>query len=186
MMEHLGMEVRSFDQEQRLIMGIAVPYDETTYRVPGGERVKRGAFRQTVQQRGHKIPLLVQHAGKVMGYSTSFAEGSDGLEGTFKVNPGTLGDQVLEEVRDGYLPSMSVGFMPTRNGVIRASDGVSEVVDAKLVEVSLVGVPAYEGAAVLAVRSAQDLDALMAPFQNLPQWDLAPHDTFRYAPRRYS
>ena len=51
---------------------------------------------------------------------------------------------------------------------------MKEVVEARLVEVSLVGVPAYEGAALMAVRSAQSLDALLAPFANRPSVDLTP------------
>jgi phage head maturation protease len=67
---------------------------------------------------------------------------------------------------------MSVGFKPLRHE--RGDDGVREVVEAMLVEVSVVGVPAYEGAAMLAVRSAQSLDDLLAPFANRPAVNLSP------------
>lgn len=182
------MDLRTVDDSQRLIIGIAVPYDETTYRVPGGERVIRGAFKRSIQHKGGKIPLACAHdPTMVMGYSQEWEETAEGLQGTFRVNDGDKGSQVLEDVRNGYYPSMSVGFEATRTGVVRATDGVREVREAKLVEVSLCGIPAYDGAAVLAVRNAataQDLDSLLAPFQNIPKWDLDPLPPLVYRPRR--
>lgn len=180
-MQSLSMEVRSLNEDQRTITGIAVPYDATTYRVPGGEVVRRGAFARSIQMRAGKVPLCRSHdPHSVYGYSTSFDEASDGLVGTFRVNEGDAGDQLLTEVRQGYLPAMSVCFEAVRDGIVRTAEGIREVKEAKLVEVSLVGIPAYEGAAVLAVRSAQDLDQLLAPFQNLPKWDLDPLPPIRY------
>lgn len=179
------MNIRSVETDQRLIIGIAVPYDETTYRVPGGERVKKGAFNRSIQHRGNKIPLAAAHDPRmVMGYSQEWEDTPEGLVGTFRVNDGDKGTQLLADVRDGYYPSMSVGFEVTRDGISRAADGVTEVREAKLVEVSLCGIPAYEGATVLAVRSAQNLDALLAPFQNIPKWDLDPLPPLVYRPRR--
>lgn len=182
-MQQLSMEVRSLQEDQRTITGIAVPYDATTYRVPGGEVVRRGAFARSIQMRAGKVPLCRAHdPHEVYGYSTSWIEADEGLEGSFRVNDGALGDQLLIDVRNGYLPAMSVGFEAVRDGVVRNADGVREVREAKLVEVSLCGIPAYEGAAVLSVRTAQDLDALLAPFQNIPKWDLDPLPPIRYRP----
>lgn len=182
-MDKLAMEIRTTDESQRLIIGIAVPYDETTYRVPGGERVIRGAFKRSIQHKADKIPLAVAHDPKmVMGWSQEWEETAEGLQGSFRVNDGAKGDQILEDVRNGYYPSMSVGFEATRAGVHRAPDGVREIREAKLVEVSLCGIPAYDGAAVLAVRTAQSLDELLAPFQNIPKWDLDPLPPLVYRP----
>lgn len=178
------MNVREVQTDQRLIVGMVVPYDETTYRVPGGERIKRGAFARSIQNRGDRIPLLRGHANApVYGYSRSFAEEPGGLVGEFVVNDGEMGDTLLGDVRNGYYPAMSIGFDVPRNGMVRGADGVPEVHEGKLVEVSLVGIPAYESASVLAVRSA-DVSALMAPFENIPAWDLDPLPPFVYRPRR--
>lgn len=185
-MDRLSMDLRSIDETERLIIGIAVPYDETTYRVPGGETIRKGAFLRSIQHKAGRIPLLRGHDPEaVMGYSTAWQESTDGLEGTFRVNDGAMGDELITDVRNGYYPSMSVGFEATRNGTIRTPDGVREIREAKLVEVSLVGIPAYEGAAVLAVRSAQDLSSLLAPFQDIPKWDLDPLPPLVYRPQRH-
>jgi HK97 family phage prohead protease len=149
------MELRRVEQSERLVVGLVVPYDETTYLVPNpdGERIRRGAFSRSIKHREQKVPLLRAHdPGLVMGRSRCFTETAEGLLGEFVVNDGARGDDLLEDARTGYLDGMSVGFSAVRTE--RADDGVREVVEARLVEVSMVGVPAYEGAAMLAVRNA--------------------------------
>lgn len=173
--DRLHMELRAVEQSERLLVGVVVPYDETTYLVPSpdGERIRRGAFTRSIKHREGKVPLLRAHdPGLVMGRSRRFTETDEGLLGEFVVNDGPRGDDLLEDCRGGYLEGMSVGFSPLR--AERGEDGVREVVEARLVEVSMVGVPAYEGAALMAVRSAQNLDVLLAPFANRPVVDLSP------------
>ena len=111
-------------------------------------------------------------SGRLLGRSRRLTETEEGLVGEFVVNEGPRGDTLLEDARGGYLEGLSVGFSPLRHE--RGDDGVREVVEARLVEVSMVGIPAYEGAAVMAVRNAQSLDELLAPFANRPAVDLSP------------
>lgn len=170
------MELRSVDEPRRLVIGTVAPYDETTYMVadPGGERIRRGAFRRSIAHRGDKVPLFRNHDRALrMGVSQRFEETRDGLLGEFRVNEGDAGDALLEECRNGYFGGLSAGFFPLDRE--RAADGANEVTEGKLVEVSVVGHPAYEGAGMLAVRNAQDLDALLAPFRApRPEVNLAP------------
>jgi HK97 family phage prohead protease len=169
------MELRRVEQSERLLVGLVVPYDEVTYLVPNpdGERIRRGAFSRSIKHRESKVPLLRAHdPGLVMGRSRRFTETDEGLLGEFVVNDGARGDDLLEDARTGYLDGMSVGFSAVRTE--RGDDGVREVHEARLVEVSMVGVPAYEGAALMAVRNAQSLDDLLAPFANRPTVDLTP------------
>jgi hypothetical protein len=174
-MQTFAMEVRSLDASTRTLVGVAVPYGETTLLTsdPAGERFVPGAFARSIAHRGSKVPLLANHeTERVMGYSTSFDDGDDALVGTFRVNDGDQGDALLADLRNGYYSGLSVGFVPLRSR--RADDGVREHTEAKLVEVSTVGVPAYEGAGLLAVRSAQSLDDLLAPFLARPDVNLQP------------
>lgn len=154
MITELAMELRGADLDARTITGTVVPYDEVSYLVPdpAGERIARGAFAKSVRQRGDRIPLFRNHDhGTMLGSSRSWADATDGLTGVFRVRPGELGDAVLEEVRDGWLPGLSVGFRAlTRT---RGGDGVTEVREAQLAEVSLVTIPAYDSA--LVTREAQ-------------------------------
>ncbi|MET0767371.1 MAG: HK97 family phage prohead protease [Aeromicrobium sp.] len=174
-MTELVMELRTVQPEERLIVGVVAPYDETTYLTgdPAGERIRRGAFAKSINERGDRIPLLRNHdRERKLGKSRSFTETPEALIGEFLVNEGEHGDELLADVRRGYLDSLSVGFVPMRRS--RDSDGVNVVVEAKLGEVSMVALPAYEGAAMLSVRNAQSLDDLLKPFVNRPHVDLSP------------
>ena len=183
-LEQLPMEIRSVDTAAREMVGMVVPYDEVTYLTPdpNGERVLRGAFSKSIRQKGRKIALLRNHdQTRKLGNATDWSDGPDGLVGTFKMVDGEHGDLMLEDLRNGCLDSLSVGFRALT--AQRGADGVREVKEAMLAEVSVVTIPAYAGAAVLAVRNAQDLDALLAPFANRPQVNLAPVPPILY-PRR--
>jgi HK97 family phage prohead protease len=172
----LAMEVRSVDEEARTVIGRCVPYDTTSYltpKGPSGERVIRGAFAKSISERAGKIFLYRAHDhAHAIGRSTGWQEEPDGLLGSFHIRPAPLGDDVLAELRDGYLPGMSCGFRPIKTR--RGKDGATEVVEAALMEVSLVSIPAYEGAEVLALRHKADVAAIMATFGSRPDIDLSP------------
>jgi HK97 family phage prohead protease len=183
-MDYLRMELRSVSAPERIISGIVAPYDETTYLVPvpGGERIRRGAFARSIHNRGDKVPLFRNHEhGLRMGVSTSIVETDDGLLGEFRVNEGDAGDALLAEVRDGYFGGLSAGFLPEHR--TKGDDGAQVVTMGNLVECSVVGHPAYAGAGGLAVRNAQDLEQLLAPFRNPPAVNLDPLPPIRYGPR---
>ena len=170
-MNQITMELRSVDAGGRTVVGVVAPYDEVTYLGPhpDGELIRRGAFRRSIGQR-KRIPLLRNHEiDRTLGWSSRFAEGETGLEGEFVVNQGGPGDDLLDELRDGYLTGMSVGFRPIKTE--RGERGVHHVVEAALVEVSMVGIPAYQGAGMLALRSA---DAVAATFAPRPAVNLDP------------
>jgi hypothetical protein len=184
-MNELTMEIRNVDPDLREMVGRVVPYDEVSYLTadPSGERILRGAFTKSIRQRGGRIPLLRNHdQSRKIGNSTKFTDDPEGLIGHFKIVTGDHGDLMLEDLRNGCLDMLSVGFKPIN--VQRGADGVREVREAMLGEVSVCAVPAYQGAAVLAVRNAQDLDVLLAPFQNRPVVNLEPVPPLLYSPRR--
>lgn len=179
-MGELHMDIRAVDGPRREIVGMVAPYDETTYLVAevGGERLRRGCFAKSIRERAERIPLLLghNHAEPAVGRSVSWQETPDGLVGVFMVKTAGRGDEVLADARDGYLAGLSVGFQPEMR--VRAADGASEVSEARLLEVSLVPIPAYSRAEVLAVRSAEEIQAdiarLLEPFANPAPVDLTP------------
>lgn len=177
----LSMELRDVRAAERIVLGVCAPYDEVSYLTPDplGERCIRGCFARSIAARGSKVPLLRGHdSGRRYGLSQSFVEDPEGLQGVFRVNDGEAGDDLLADCRNGYLAGMSCGFQPV--DVKRGADGVREVREAKLVEVSLVGVPAYEGAAMLAVRQAQPV---MPAFPPRPDVNLEPIAPLAYRSR---
>jgi uncharacterized protein len=174
-MDTLTMELRSVDADARTITGIVAPYDEVSYVTgdPAGERIMRGAFAKSIAQVGNKVRLFVGHEnrGASIGHATAWVDDPAGLSATFAVAPSRRGDDALDDARNDAFGGLSVAFHALQQK--RGADGVREVREARLMEVSLVGVPAYPGARVLAVRSAE-LDTLLAPFANRPAVDLSP------------
>jgi HK97 family phage prohead protease len=175
MTAQFGMELRAVEVDERVVVGAAAPYLEVTDLAgdPAGERIMPGAFSRSIAHRGDRIPLLDNHARDLqVGRSRRFDDDDDALVGTFRINDGERGDTLLRDLHDGYYGGLSVGFVPLQTG--RGDDGVREIREAKLIEVSLVGIPAYEGAGLIAVRNAQDLDELLAPFMARPDVNLDP------------
>lgn len=173
-MNALAMEIRSVDGGRRTVVGVVVPYDETSYLTPNpnGERIRRGAFTKSVAQRATKVFLNREHDEKAtVGRSVRFDDGADGLVGEFHVRASALGDETLAELTDGYWPGLSLGFKPLQT--CRGPDGATEVVDAYLGHVALTRNPAYLSAEVLELRRV-DVAQLMAGFGPRPQLDLSP------------
>ena len=171
----LDMQVRAVDGDARTITGVVAPYDEVSYVTPdpAGERIMRGAFAKSISQVGTKVRLFVGHEnrGASVGHAVEWIDDPAGLSATFAISPSRRGDEALDDARNDGFGGMSVGFLPLQQR--RGPDGVREVREARLMEVSLVGVPAYASARVLAVRHA-NLDELLAPFANRPVVDLSP------------
>lgn len=183
-MDQLVMELRDVDPSERVVVGVVAPYDEVSYLTPdpAGERILRGAFKKSITQRGGKIPLFRSHDhSRKVGTSRRFTDDTAGLVAEFHIVSGTHGDELLEDLRNGCLDSMSAGFQTLVAG--RGPDGVREVKEARLLEVSMVALPAYQGAAMLSVRNAQELDTLLAPFRNRPDVNLAPLPPILHTPR---
>jgi len=147
------LEVRSdTGGDGRTVVGIAVPYGEIATDTPvGPERFAVGAFKRSIGQRGGKTKVFRVHSP---GSPVALAAVTDTPEGVLiesRMADTAAGDEALREVNAGLLDSWSVGFRALRD---RTVGGVREVLEAALVEVSLVAMPAYAGARVTSVRDA--------------------------------
>lgn len=145
------LEIRS-DSDGRTVVGIAVPYGIVSEDTPiGPEKFMQGAFKRSIGQRKGIVKLFRYHD---QSSPVSVAKASDTAEGVLveaRLADTPRADETLAEVRAGLLDSFSVGFRAIRD---RSVGGVREVLEAALVEVSLVAMPAYEGAKVTSVRDA--------------------------------
>lgn len=139
-----SFEIRATDSEQRTVEGVAVPFNETID-IGGGwsERFEKGAVDTNAD-----VKLFRDHK-EIIGKVTEMEESDDGLLIRAKISDTSLGNETLELVKDGAIRSFSVGFIPV---VDEKKDKtiIRKKVDLK--EVSLVAFPAYDNAAVLAVR----------------------------------
>jgi Escherichia/Staphylococcus phage prohead protease len=160
----VGTELRA-DESGRTIFGVVVPFNERAEinDISGSyiEMFTRGSFTRSLSERSHKIKLLAQHDHKrfPVGKATALVEQDDGLHGQFAIPATREGDDVLTLVRDGVLDSFSIGFRPVRD---RRENGVTVRAEAALLEVSLVALPAYQGAQIAGIRAAQ-------PFPRIPR-----------------
>ena len=139
-----SFEIREADHEKREVSGVAVPYNET-YDMGGGrlERFEKGAV--DVSQH---VKLFRDHS-EIIGVVTEMQDSEEGLLVRAKISETTLGNETLELVKDGAIRSFSVGFIPVKNRT-EGNTIIRTKVDLK--EISLVPFPAYDNAAVLAVR----------------------------------
>jgi HK97 family phage prohead protease len=147
------LEVR---HAQRIIELIAVPYNETTAVQRRGKWITEsfdpdafsGVSGDITVNRAHD---LERPLGRVHKLHPSDPRG---LRSEMRISRTAEGDDVLELAEDGLL-SASVGFIPLgeRWSIDRSAVTVTR---ARLAHIALTGDPAYMGAKVLAVRSAQE------------------------------
>lgn len=153
-------EFRVADAGERIIEGVAVPYNDPTEIYERGalfwEQFAPGAFSQSIAKRGSRVPLLLHHDDRQLpvGKTVELVEAPEALRVVARVSDTAAGNDALTLVHDGVLDGLSVGFysLGERWNTERTERTVTR---AELRELSLVNFPAYDNARVLAVRSAQ-------------------------------
>lgn len=153
--------------EPHTLDGVCVPYNVVTLKAghPKGERFLPGAFAEVAARTGQtRIRLTDSHddtGRRPIGIGVEFRETPDALLGKFRFYNTPEGRGGWENAQEETYGGLSVGFVPIEERV--ASDGVREIVRARLFHVSLVDEPAYDDAKVLAVRAAYpDVTELLA------------------------
>jgi hypothetical protein len=148
------------DFGRREIDVLAAPYDTATDIVDFdgaySETIAPGAFGGVASRAARIKVLRDHHPHRVIGNCVRLdGEQPDGLHATLHVSPIPLGDESLALAADGVL-DVSVGY--SSQGGDRWNQDRSAVVrtNLRLWEISLVPLPAYENARVLAVRQLTD------------------------------
>jgi HK97 family phage prohead protease/HK97 family phage major capsid protein len=143
------LHVREVDTEARTFTGIAVPYDQQvpindwfgTY----NETFARGSVQDSDDAR-----LFWRHSDPI-GRIISNRETDAGWEVTARISETPLGDEAYTLLRDGVVTSMSVGFRSVSYEVDDETGDITRTA-VNVREVSLVPIPAYDGAIVTDVR----------------------------------
>lgn len=127
----------------------------------GGDRIKRGAFRRTIEETGGKWPVLMGHImSRPVGFSTGADEDSKGLHvfGEF-----TLGS---DDGRNAYALAkhaaalkqpfgLSIGYGVAEGGAkVNGETGVRDLSDLDVYEYSLAAVPMNQRARIGRVKAA--------------------------------
>lgn len=142
--------------ESRTIEGQAVPYNDpgTPATSLGGRGMVflHGSLDRSLTARSDKVRLLVQHDhNHPIGRLTDWRNTDEGLATSWKIANTPAGDLALAEASQGVRDGLSVGVeildYEERNDYIN-------VIEAKLLEVSLVTLPAYDRARVHRVAAS--------------------------------
>ena len=158
---------------ERTIEMIVIPYETPTMVGYQGRMVKesidRGAF-DGIERRANRVRVNREHERmQTVGRAVRFHPSRDeGLVSEVKIAKTPLGDDTLELAADGCLDA-SAAFLPMPGGMHWQHRSAYRVSKAWLGHIAMTSEPAYEGAQVLAVRSAAPAATLSAT-PNLDQW----------------
>lgn len=146
--------------ENRTIEGLAVPWNDPGKPMGSGGFRGRGlaflpgSLDRSLKARASKVRLLVQHdPGRPVGRLVDWASTERGLTTSWKVASTPAGDLALTEASEGIRDGLSVGVDVL---TYEQTDDVVNVVEAKLIEVSLVTLPAYDVARVSYVAASTE------------------------------
>lgn len=144
------LEIKSFDEEQRLITGVAS--DPQTDRM--GDIVESLGAKYELS-----IPLLLYHDSKKPVGRASLSKDERGIPFVAKLpkiaEPGVLRDRVEEawqSVKHGLIRGTSIGFRPNEGGVEFMESGGLRFTDYEILELSLVAIPANVNATIQTIK----------------------------------
>ena len=144
------MDVLAADTEERTIEGLVAPYGEVGT-IKGGQRVRFKPGALTLARA--RTPLLVDHDhSNPIGVLAELVDGEAGPLGRFKVDATPAGDTALIQAASGSRGALSIGAASDK-GDYTTVDGVIEIDAARIHEVSLVALAAFESAAVTRVAA---------------------------------
>mgnify|MGYP003653978815 CR=1 FL=1 len=146
----VSIEAAAGETGRREITGIAVPYGVAAT-VSDGTKV---IFEQGSLPVDGKAPrLYLNHSAEsAIGIVTERVDSPEGMLFTAKISKTQAGDEALTLAMDGVLDSVSVGVNPIK--YTTAKDGTVTVIEAEWIELSLVPVPAYQGAVITEIAAS--------------------------------
>ena len=146
-MLRFDMDVSLADLKARTIEGRIVPWGEAGIIQGQRYRFARGSLKRA----GRRTPLLVDHnRAEPVGVLAELAEAEEGIIARFAIDSTPAGDTALVQAASGSRGALSVGAEVDQSADV---EGVTEITAARLVEVSLTTLGAFESAEVLRVAA---------------------------------
>lgn len=145
-------EIKKDRLDERIISGLASTYSKDL----GRDRILRGAFKKTIEERFTKriaagkpprVKVLWQHDQTIpIGKILVLEETKDGLYFEAYISETQKGDECLTLVKDEVIHEMSIGFTITKEKPYDPKEKVQDIEEVKLYEVSPVTFPMNEEA----------------------------------------
>jgi HK97 family phage prohead protease len=145
--------------EGRTVHARLLRWDDPSIVSDGGptyeEIWRRGVFSQSIkraQNTGRGWPLMYSHDRNMMpiGMVAAVHEREDGPWMTAKISRTSAGDDIVELIRDGAVPGVSVGGTAIKSR--RNKEGQVERMEVAIREISMTPFPALQGADELVLR----------------------------------
>lgn len=158
LVKSIPMEIK-LNEESRTFEGYASTFGNKDY---VNDIVMPGAFKKTILERFPKkmIKVLYQHQEPI-GIPLHMEEDSKGLYVKAHVSRTTLGNDVLELMRDGVIDRMSIGYDIVQDEIDR-NEGTRLLKELRLFEFSPVTFPANDEAIISQVKSITDMEQLLS------------------------
>lgn len=115
-----------------------------------GDTIVRGAYADTIKVRKNPVLMLFGHmTSRVIGKWTDLREDDKGLLVEGELTPGHKdADDVAASLKHGALSGLSIGYRVPAGGSAEGEDGTRKLLKLDLVEISIVALPADDGARV--------------------------------------
>lgn len=118
-----------------------------------GDTIVKGAYADTLAGRTRPVQMRWNHFGPVIGKWTTIREDEKGLWVEGALTPGhTVAADTYALMRHGAVDGLSIGYRPVKSE--QRADGVRELQQIDLVEISVVESPADLGAKISDVKAA--------------------------------
>lgn len=156
-------DLSATDLASRTIEGTILPFGETGLIAGVRYRFAPGSLKRA----SRRVPLLVDHDRTApVGVLAELTEGDAGVMARFSVDTTPAGDTALVQAASGSRGALSVGAEVEESA---PTDGVIEVREARLVEVSLATLGAFESAEVHRVAASATEEPAAEPEEPAPE-----------------
>ncbi len=130
-----------------------------------GDIITKGAYTKTIKENGDRVRYLYQHnMDWPLGKMLSLYEDEKGLVFEAEIPQTRLGKDVMQLIKAGVVTENSVGILPINKAMV---NGVREIREVKLFEISAVTLAANDQALILDVKGNMDVEKIANKYDNL-------------------
>ena len=155
-------ELLDADEKAGVVKGYASVFDNKD---SDNDIIRKGSYRKTIAENGQRVKYLYQHdMDKPLGKMSMLEEDDKGLVFEAKIAKTSLGNDVIELIKAGVITENSVGIMPIQKEMV---DGVRNITEVKLYEVSAVTLAANDQALIMDVKGNYDPEKILKRYDNI-------------------